>query len=226
MHIGNTVFRQWVHERKEDYNLAPNKHEKTRIAEEVIAQVRNQNPPGRFLTRDPRSGSTVQWWIEVDENRALAKTSQALREGAPQIRLAHKDELMQRATQTKQKRTTTGTKRKRKPAQQHTTTRTVPSIPARQPVKRLSTDEYNRAMENLQANVREAKDLADQKERQQEGQYWDPNTKRLRSQIPPVSLGHNHDGDDNDDDTTKFLASLPEPPSLLSLPTPPHICEG
>jgi hypothetical protein len=37
----------------------------------------------------------------VDEVRAIAKTSQALREGAPQIRAAHKDELEERAERTR-----------------------------------------------------------------------------------------------------------------------------
>ena len=102
-HPGNVVFREWVHVRKEDYNLAPNKAEKTRVALEVMDQVRNQDPPGRFLTRDSTTssigGAGGSWWVEVDENRALAKTSQALREGAPQIRSAHKDEIQQRKVQ-------------------------------------------------------------------------------------------------------------------------------
>ena len=103
-HPGNVVFREWVRVRKEDYNLAPNKAEKTRVALEVMDQVRNQDPPGRFLTRDSTStpsmgGGGGSWWVEVDENRALAKTSQALREGAPQIRSAHKDEIQQRKIQ-------------------------------------------------------------------------------------------------------------------------------
>ena len=102
-HPGNVVFREWVRVRKEDYNLAPNKAEKTRVALEVIDQVRNQDPPGRFLTRDGTASSMGagggSWWVEVDEDRALAKTSQALREGAPQIRSAHKDEIQQRKIQ-------------------------------------------------------------------------------------------------------------------------------
>ena len=89
----------------------------------------------------------------------------------------------------------------------------------------MSTDEYNRAMESLQANVREAKNLADQKARNQEQQYWDPNTKRLRFEMPHVSPGNTHRGEE-DDDTNKLLDSLPETPSLLSLPNPPNISES
>jgi len=104
-HPGNVVFREWVRVRKEDYNLAPNKAEKTRVATEVMDQVRQQDPPGRFLTRDTNvshmgmGSGGGSWWVEIDENRALAKTSQALREGAPNIRSAHKDEIQQRKVQ-------------------------------------------------------------------------------------------------------------------------------
>jgi hypothetical protein len=230
MHPGNKVFREWVADRKEEYNLAPNKHEKTRIAMEVIERVTAQNPPGRFLIRDPTSGSSQSWWVEVDEARALAKTSQALREGAPQIRLAHREELLERANHTKQRRSTAGTKRKRKPAQQQqpqhvtTTSPTFPSMPPRQPIQRMSTDDYNRAMESLQSNVREAKDLADQEDHcHHEQQYWDPNTKKLRFEMPHVSPGNNND--DTDEDTNKLLDSMPETPSLLSLPNPPNSSE-
>lgn len=87
-HVGNRVFREWVHQRKEDYNLAGSKADKTRVAKEVMDLVTNKG--GRFLTKDPTSSSAGGgWWMEVDELRALAKTSQALREGAPQIRASH-----------------------------------------------------------------------------------------------------------------------------------------
>jgi hypothetical protein len=109
-HGGNKTFREWVRERKEAYNLAGSKAEKARVANEVIELVKAQNPPGRFLQRDPGSVSGPSWWVEVDEARALAKTSQALREGAPQIRLAHKDELEERTDRAKK------SKRKKAPS--------------------------------------------------------------------------------------------------------------
>jgi len=96
-HAGNKMFRDWVHERKNDYNLAPNKSEKARVSREVIELVQSQEPPGRFLTRDPEAPSMgPNWWIEIDDTKAMAKTSQALREGAPAIRAQHKDELAER----------------------------------------------------------------------------------------------------------------------------------
>ena len=94
-HPGNKIYRNWVHERKNDYNLATNKSEKARISREIITLVQSLDPPGRFLTKDEDpmslSGGTT-WWVEIDDVKAMAKTSQALREGAPAIRATHKYE--------------------------------------------------------------------------------------------------------------------------------------
>lgn len=91
-HVGNRVFRDLVAERRLDYNLASSKSEKARVAKEVMNLVTGLSPPGRFLMRDP-TGGIGSWWIEIDENKAMAKTSQALREGAPSIRAQHQDDL-------------------------------------------------------------------------------------------------------------------------------------
>ena len=122
-HEGNIQFRAWVAERKNDYNLAPNKAEKARVAHGVIALVKNQNPPGRFLQKDPTAVGAGSWWVEVDEDKMMAKTSQALREGAPLIRAAHKDELaeqhdLQKATTRRSRRKTTPKKQQREEGQQ------------------------------------------------------------------------------------------------------------
>jgi hypothetical protein len=99
-HQGNAHFREWVRIRKDDYNLAPSKADKARVAKEVIAIVLGQDPPGRFLQKDSTTMGGMGWWVELDEERVMAKTSQALREGAPQIRAAHKDELDQQRTKS------------------------------------------------------------------------------------------------------------------------------
>ena len=39
------------------------------------------NPPGRFLRQDPKS----KLWSDIGEKKALDKTRQALREGAPEL---------------------------------------------------------------------------------------------------------------------------------------------
>jgi hypothetical protein len=92
-HEGNQRFREWVRVRKDDYNLAPSKNDKARVAREVIALVEEQNPSGRFLQKDPSAIGSSSWWVELDDERVMAKTSQALREGAPSIRAAHKHDV-------------------------------------------------------------------------------------------------------------------------------------
>mmetsp|Transcript_28561 Transcript_28561/g.32010 ORF Transcript_28561/g.32010 Transcript_28561/m.32010 type:complete len:461 (+) Transcript_28561:265-1647(+) len=119
LHPGNKIFRKWVRLRKEDYNLARNKKEKTVVAMEVVRQVKQQKPCGRFLTKDPSviGGNDGHWWVQIDEVKALAKTTQALREGAPKIRMAHQDpeSVTSAATATTSEREkTTSKKRKRK----------------------------------------------------------------------------------------------------------------
>eukprot|EP00586_Coscinodiscus_wailesii_P013647 CAMPEP_0172520078 /NCGR_PEP_ID=MMETSP1066-20121228/291790_1 /TAXON_ID=671091 /ORGANISM="Coscinodiscus wailesii, Strain CCMP2513" /LENGTH=383 /DNA_ID=CAMNT_0013302771 /DNA_START=112 /DNA_END=1263 /DNA_ORIENTATION=+ len=85
-HAGNKTFRDWVRERKESYNLAPSKAAKAQVSREILDRVRALDPPGRFLTREePGVGSSI-FWVEIDDTKAMAKTSQALREGAPSIR--------------------------------------------------------------------------------------------------------------------------------------------
>ena len=87
-HPGNCQFRDWVQVRKEEYNLARSKQAKADICRDIISKVTALG--GRFLTKE---SSTSQWWVEQDDERMMSKTSQALREGAPKIREAHRDEL-------------------------------------------------------------------------------------------------------------------------------------
>lgn len=89
-HEGNKVFREHVKVFKNAYNLAACKAEKARVARKVVELVQAQNPPGRFLQRDSDTG-VGSYWTEIDDAKAMAKTSQALREGAPTIRAQHKD---------------------------------------------------------------------------------------------------------------------------------------
>ena len=76
--------------------LADSKSDKSSVTAEIFQQVREQNPPGRFLQKvtDSRSKSNDPynvggWWAEIDDAKALAKISQALREGAPAFRALH-----------------------------------------------------------------------------------------------------------------------------------------
>lgn len=85
-HEGNVAFRQMVHEQKERYNVAANKQEKAEISQHIVDQVKENG--GRFLQKDEFRGysSGGSFWVEIDNMKAIAKTSQALREGAPSIR--------------------------------------------------------------------------------------------------------------------------------------------
>ena len=107
-HPGNQQFRDWVLERKESYTLGQDKGDKARVCREVYDLVVSQDPPGRFLMREGgdkmkgRSGGPSlnsasisggkSNWVEIPTSRAMAKISQALREGAPSIREAAKKE--------------------------------------------------------------------------------------------------------------------------------------
>ena len=100
-HPGNRRFRDWVNERKERYTRAPSKGMKFSIAQEVLGLLRAQDPPGRVLRYD----SVADEYVEVDAKKALAKTTQALREGAPELRKAkgivQSPRLCQDTTETK-----------------------------------------------------------------------------------------------------------------------------
>ena len=52
------------------------------MALEIIREWRGQDPPGRFLKLDDESGL----WHDVGDKKAREKTSQALREKAPQVK--------------------------------------------------------------------------------------------------------------------------------------------
>jgi hypothetical protein len=105
-HTGNVVFRRWIQERRESYNLADTKSAKTRITSEIFRRVKSLKPPGRFLHKIDAPGTSggiiddEEYWSEVDDTKALAKISQALREGAPAFRAAHgKTRKSQRSSQ-------------------------------------------------------------------------------------------------------------------------------
>lgn len=80
-HPGNESFRELVNEVKFPYVNCP-KREKPLIARRIVEAVRNQTPPGRFLSKDSKTGL----WNDIGDGKAREKTSQALREGAPIIR--------------------------------------------------------------------------------------------------------------------------------------------
>ena len=80
-HPGNEKFRELVHSKKVLY-VNSSKREKALVSCAIVDFIRNQSPPGRFLQRDEKSGL----WYDIGDQKAREKTSQALREGAPDIR--------------------------------------------------------------------------------------------------------------------------------------------
>jgi len=89
-HVGNIKFRGIIQKYKTNYILCKNKQEKANFSSMVLREIRSLTPPGRFLTRsdapqDSRANSHCRW-VEIEDAKAIQKISQALREGAPNIR--------------------------------------------------------------------------------------------------------------------------------------------
>jgi len=80
-HIGNSHWRMLVAANKQLYITLP-KRQKMLLSRSIVNAVRSQNPPGRFLQKEGKT----KLWFDVGDQRAQEKTSQALREGAPDIR--------------------------------------------------------------------------------------------------------------------------------------------
>lgn len=80
-HVGNKRYRKMVEDRKIDY-VNCKRLDKPLVALGIIREWRGQIPTGRFLKMDEKTGL----WNDVGDRKAREKTSQALREKAPQIR--------------------------------------------------------------------------------------------------------------------------------------------
>jgi hypothetical protein len=78
-HPGNMRYRQLVKACQPAY-IAAKRRDKPKIAEKIVHAVRKLN--GRFIKKDPIKNI----WIDVGNKKAREKTSQALREGAPEYR--------------------------------------------------------------------------------------------------------------------------------------------
>jgi len=81
-HAGNENYRVLVNQKKRVYLTARFKREKRLIAASIVQSIRSLNPGGRFLQRDAKTGV----WHDIGDTKARDKSSQALREGAPEIR--------------------------------------------------------------------------------------------------------------------------------------------
>lgn len=105
------------------YLTARFKREKRLIASSVVTEIRELDPPGRFLAR--KGGKDHGFWYDIGDEKARDKTSQALRENAPSIRAEIETEINQQRQELKQK-----CEEKEHTAAAATTTVAPPAAPA------------------------------------------------------------------------------------------------
>lgn len=79
-HDGNEYFRKLVRKHKLEYVNCP-KQQKGKFSKLIVDEIKARDPPGRFLKQDKDS----KLWYDIGEKKALDKTRQALREGAPEL---------------------------------------------------------------------------------------------------------------------------------------------
>src|SRR5210317_1434040 len=87
-HPGNEQYRSIVDSKKRVYLTARFKREKRLIATSIVDQIRNMDPPGRFLQKD----ADKQKWFDIGEEKSREKTSQALRENSKDVRIQMENE--------------------------------------------------------------------------------------------------------------------------------------
>jgi len=71
--------------------------DKPSVALKIVRAWRAQEPPGRFLLHN----DTTRLWHDVGDKKAREKTSQALREKAPQIRKQQEEQEKKEDPETK-----------------------------------------------------------------------------------------------------------------------------
>jgi hypothetical protein len=72
---GNVAFRHLIASSKERY-IEATRTGKIRIAKDIVAAVRQQDPPGHFLDYDASFGD----WVDIGDDKAFDKIRQALRD--------------------------------------------------------------------------------------------------------------------------------------------------
>jgi hypothetical protein len=80
---GNKQYRKFIDQKKQLYLTARFKREKRLISCQIVDQVRNLNPPGRFLMKDLANPSI---WHDIGDEKARDKTSQTLRQTVLTVR--------------------------------------------------------------------------------------------------------------------------------------------
>ena len=83
IHPGNVRFQALVDGHHSEYLPWIQTSLKTHIAAQIVAHIQGLDPPGRFLQRENARTGT---WVEMSNDLARRKTSQALRERASELR--------------------------------------------------------------------------------------------------------------------------------------------
>jgi len=104
-HRGNEQFRSFVEKRKRVYLTARFKREKRLIASSIVNEIRDMDPPGRFLARKGSMKNISGYWYDIGDEKARDKTSQALRENAPSIRAEIETEINQQRAEMRRQDT-------------------------------------------------------------------------------------------------------------------------
>jgi len=93
VHPGNRRFRDLINANRRAY-LKARKNDKPAISRSIVRTIREMN--GRFLKKDEKQGL----WFEIGDDGAREKTSQALRQRAPEMRkILFEDEQRQHVAQ-------------------------------------------------------------------------------------------------------------------------------
>ena len=93
VHPGNRRFRDLINANRRAY-LRARKNDKPAISRSIVRTIREMN--GRFLKKDEKLGL----WFEIGDDGAREKTSQALRQRAPEMRkILFEDEQRQQQAQ-------------------------------------------------------------------------------------------------------------------------------
>lgn len=67
---------------RQELYVTSTKKQKMKISRSIVEAIRDLDPPGRFLDKDSRTGL----WKDIGDRKAVEKTSQALRDGAAEVR--------------------------------------------------------------------------------------------------------------------------------------------
>lgn len=92
LHPGNRQFRDLINLYRRDY-LKARKNDKPAISRSIVNAIREKN--GRFLKKVEKTGL----WFEIGDDAAREKTSQALRQRAPEMRKLLLDHELEGARQ-------------------------------------------------------------------------------------------------------------------------------